>query len=836
MLMDWLEIPMLRKRSMDFVRRELLSKVTSRASFSKEEKIFAVFGVLAVVYTFVAIGTALFLWQSRVANALGEITDLGGWVPWVLMGVGAIVIGIPLSLALAVLGSRIVIRLRNLVFTTFLEGKQANQLAALVLAALAASVPALLVASSRSDDYTVVAGTVALLVGLVFVVRTAPLYLGSQLQWFFLGVPWLLATLVAGRILIAAGGSVGDIGEILALGVGPAVLLASLVYLSPTLASFSGTVLQGAWSLMAGGSIALVSGSLVAISTTGDSSDALANFLAVLVYAMLAAGAYRTHQRLRSLRPEPPAAEGDTVTDTERLSSAIKFVVENTIEVFVQVHGRRARRALERRFNTAASSEQWGVEIKDGHIAEAGEGGLLERSQRYASALSGLFSVNSRMAGRRFMDRQLRSLYRVMPWEQREIGDEYLFFRLDWMPSLGRTRRVSKGRYTNILRSSPVFERLGDEEIQSISERLQRERHARGQNIITQGEPGRKFYIIESGAVEVRISRQDGTESVEAELGPGDHFGERALLTDAPRAATCRCKTRVRVLSLDRDDFNAMVAKRFNLLRSAPLFAGLSQEESRTISDRLRWESHPKGREIVKQGEPGSKFYLIESGTVEVWVRGADGAEILVAQLERGDYFGERALLADIPRAATCRSKTRVQVLSLDKEDFDELVAKQFQVGADLGEAMERAELLGAMPLFAEVSPAQVKALAAKLTPESYPAGTPITRQGDEGDKFYLVKSGTVQVLRRFDGADEPVLVGRIGAGEYFGEIALLMNVPRTADVVAETPIELLSLDAASFDEMVGDYLQSRHGLEQASSRRIIQLRRAESLGYRTAE
>ena len=76
-------------------------------------------------------------------------------------------------------------------------------------------------------------------------------------------------------------------------------------------------------------------------------------------------------------------------------------------------------------------------------------------------------------------------------------------------------------------------------------------------------------------------------------------------------------------------------------------------------------------------------------------------------------------------------------------------------------------------------------------------------------------------------------MVGRLGPGEYFGEIALLMDVPRTASVVAEADVELLSLDAASFDEMVSDYLQSSRNLEQVSSRRMIQLRRSESLGYR---
>ena len=426
-----------------------------------------------------------------------------------------------------------------------------------------------------------------------------------------------------------------------------------------------------------------------------------------------------------------------------------------------------------------------------------------------------------------------------MPWEEREIGEEYLFFRLDWTAGVRRAFGTGKGSHFSLLRSAPLFARLGEEEIKVISDRLRSETHQKGRDIIRQGESGRRFYVIESGKVEVWVRHDDGTEILGAELGRGDYLGERALLNDEPRAATCRCKTRVQVLSLDRGDFEELVARRFQLMRSAPLFAGLEEEEVKVISDRLQSETHSEGRDIIRQGEPGNKFYIIDAGTVEVWVRHEDGRETLETELGRGDYFGERALLTDTPRSATCRCQTRVTVMSLEKGDFDKLVAKHFQIADNLDQAMERVELLATMPLFSEVSPSQVKNVASKLVDESYPAGTTVIRQGDIGDKFYVVKSGTVEVRRRTEaaepgsGAEEETTVGRLGRAEYFGEIALLMKVPRTASVVAETDAELLSLDSDSFEEMIRDYLQSSHGLEQVSSRRLIQLRRTDSVGYR---
>ena len=101
MLMDWLELPMLRKRSMDFVKRNLINKIATRASSSGEEKIFAVFGTMALIYTATVLVVAIFFWQSRVG---GILKLLDGWVFWLLIGLIAAIIGVPVLLALGVFG------------------------------------------------------------------------------------------------------------------------------------------------------------------------------------------------------------------------------------------------------------------------------------------------------------------------------------------------------------------------------------------------------------------------------------------------------------------------------------------------------------------------------------------------------------------------------------------------------------------------------------------------------------------------------------------------------------------------------------------------------------
>jgi CRP-like cAMP-binding protein len=97
-----------------------------------------------------------------------------------------------------------------------------------------------------------------------------------------------------------------------------------------------------------------------------------------------------------------------------------------------------------------------------------------------------------------------------------------------------------------------------------------------GQEIIRQGEPGSRFYIVNSGRVEV-VRRTGGHDEVLATLGPGQYFGEVALLKTSERTATVRAVEDTTVLSIARKDFTALV-------QNLPV---LEQAISRTSRDAL---------------------------------------------------------------------------------------------------------------------------------------------------------------------------------------------------------------------------------------------------------
>jgi MFS family permease len=106
-------------------------------------------------------------------------------------------------------------------------------------------------------------------------------------------------------------------------------------------------------------------------------------------------------------------------------------------------------------------------------------------------------------------------------------------------------------------------------------------------------------------------------------------------------------------------------------------------------------------------------------------------------------------------------------------------------------------EALMGVPFFTSLSGQALERLAAALIPVAARPGTRIIAQGDVGDRFYIIASGTVQVS--VDG----VPVRTMEAGESFGEIALLRDIPRTASVAAVTNVELLALDRHHFVETV---------------------------------
>lgn len=233
-----------------------------------------------------------------------------------------------------------------------------------------------------------------------------------------------------------------------------------------------------------------------------------------------------------------------------------------------------------------------------------------------------------------------------------------------------------------------LFSSLDDESFQTIINALQEKPiPAPNMRIISQGDSGDFFYVVEKGDFDIYVhpsgSIQPGADGMGKKvttIGPGGGFGELALMYDAPRAATVTSASKGGLLwQLDRTTFRRILMDSSHqrrkmyegFLEEVPLLSTLKGPERAKIADALSSQKYPAGTHIIKEGDPGDAFYLLESGEAEAYKAGIQGP---VKQYERGAYFGELALLDDKPRQASIVAKTEVKLARLDRAGFKRLL------------------------------------------------------------------------------------------------------------------------------------------------------------------
>ena len=116
----------------------------------------------------------------------------------------------------------------------------------------------------------------------------------------------------------------------------------------------------------------------------------------------------------------------------------------------------------------------------------------------------------------------------------------------------------------------------------------------------------------------------------------------------------------------------------------------------------------------------------------------------------------------------------------------------------------EEVDALRSIPLFARVAPSQLKLIAFTSERLTFPAGRELFHQGDEGDVAYIVLDGSADVI--LDTPDGELTVARLGRNDIIGEMAILMDAPRTATVRAASELVTLSITKDMFFRMIGEF------------------------------
>ncbi len=127
----------------------------------------------------------------------------------------------------------------------------------------------------------------------------------------------------------------------------------------------------------------------------------------------------------------------------------------------------------------------------------------------------------------------------------------------------------------------------------------------------------------------------------------------------------------------------------------------------------------------------------------------------------------------------------------------------------------EKRDLLRTVGLFAEMTERSLAAIAAKAVDIDFAAGQYIVRQGQVGTGFYLITSGRAKVVR------SGRVLARLSPGEFFGELSVLDQLPRTAHVIAEEPTSCLALASWDFSKLLEENPQITMGLLREVARRL---------------
>lgn len=162
--------------------------------------------------------------------------------------------------------------------------------------------------------------------------------------------------------------------------------------------------------------------------------------------------------------------------------------------------------------------------------------------------------------------------------------------------------------------------------------------------------------------------------------------------------------------------------------------------------------------------------------------------------------------------------------LMAQKGVYAQLFEKQsgFTVTDDMSSATITPERLSKIDLFREFPVDSLAELCQSFSSANYQPGSTIISEGDEGDLFYIIVRGRVEILKRIDDKDKRVKI--LEDGDFFGEIALLSNVPRTATVRTVEPTLLISLKRARFLELVASVPGMHDKLEKTMGIRLGEL------------
>ncbi|MBI3179903.1 MAG: cyclic nucleotide-binding domain-containing protein, partial [Deltaproteobacteria bacterium] len=235
-----------------------------------------------------------------------------------------------------------------------------------------------------------------------------------------------------------------------------------------------------------------------------------------------------------------------------------------------------------------------------------------------------------------------------------------------------------------------------------------------------------------------------------------------------------------------------------------PLLAYLDGEAFAELAESAPLRKLAVDSRLIEQGTSGRTMFLIATGRVLVYATNAEGKRVYLSSFSAGDFVGENGFFTGSPRSATVEAIYPTEVFEIDQALFDRVMSGRPQASNILLRFYKERivdAVLAKSPTFGLLPHEARRAVRDKFELERFPAGAVVIREGEKSDQIYLIKDGQADVVTQKNG--EAKTLSTLGPCQLFGEVAALRGIPRTASVVARTPLEALRLAGTHFQAVL---------------------------------
>jgi cAMP-dependent protein kinase regulator len=222
---------------------------------------------------------------------------------------------------------------------------------------------------------------------------------------------------------------------------------------------------------------------------------------------------------------------------------------------------------------------------------------------------------------------------------------------------------------------------------------------------------------------------------------------------------------------------------------------------------------------IIRQGDQGDNLYVIDQGKFVFLFEGVGGKE-KIGDIEGAGSFGELALMYNCPRSATVKATDNGILWVLDRYTFKQILVDTTEMKRRYYE-----ELLESVPILSLLTAYERMTLADALETRYFEDDECIIRQGSKADWMYFIEEGVVKIS--FENDQESQVISNATRGDYFGELALVNKIKRSASVYSSGKVICAALDVNAFERLLGPCkdLMKRNADKYENQRKMLGLK-----------